>query len=212
MTAIESILALDPCMDARVWLATLPPETSAADGVALCPRGDWLLWLASAVRLPIPVAAYRPAVVRAMGYAVTALRAAGLEADAHALAAVPADAPFETMRAAAGAAAGAAASAARAARVRRAARAALAAGAASWASASAAWAAVDEAAAARAAAGAAAWTSASAEHAHDAEMAEHALCAADVLGGLVENPEGLLMEGRRAIVSALARKGAEVGP
>ena len=34
------------CSEARDWLDSLPPETTPEQAWALCPRGDWLLWLA----------------------------------------------------------------------------------------------------------------------------------------------------------------------
>jgi len=173
MSPVEKILDLDPCPEARAWLADQQPDLSIAEGVALCPRGEWLLWLAAKLGLQIPEAAYRPAVVRAMRYAASALRTAGFSAEAEALSGIPADAPFQTMRAVAWSAANV---------VR---------GEAAWAAARGeeAWTAVRAVAlVASAAARAEAWTAeaagwaalAMAEAEAEAGAVEHSLCADDV--------------------------------
>lgn len=40
---MESLLALDPCSDARAWLKEAKPATLEA-AYATCPRADWMLW------------------------------------------------------------------------------------------------------------------------------------------------------------------------
>lgn len=53
------------CLDARNWVAA-QPDATVADLVERCPRGDWLLWIARHAGAPIPEAAYRPTVLRAL--------------------------------------------------------------------------------------------------------------------------------------------------
>ena len=87
------------CHDALEWLDATAPAT-VADVVATCHRGEWLLWLAERVGVPldVQVAAVRPAVLRAARvYAGNACEAAGLHEHAAALRALADDAAFETV-------------------------------------------------------------------------------------------------------------------
>jgi hypothetical protein len=104
----DRILALDPCAEAREWLATVPDDWTAEQAWCDCERGDWMLWLAGRLNVE------RVALVRvacAVARSVLHLVPAGEERPRLAIEAAEAwcDEPSPD---AAGAAAGAAAAAA----------------------------------------------------------------------------------------------------
>lgn len=76
----EWLQANDGCSEAVKW-CDQHPDLSPHELIAICPRGDWILWLYAksgyAPELLAPVA-YRAA-TRAIGYAADALDSAGVE-------------------------------------------------------------------------------------------------------------------------------------
>lgn len=51
LARIHAITCAEVCTVAQTWLRSLPPGTTLAEAYALCPRGEWLLWLAARVEV-----------------------------------------------------------------------------------------------------------------------------------------------------------------
>jgi Xaa-Pro aminopeptidase len=91
MTMIEWLASQKVCREPIEWLREVRAK-APAEAISLCPRGDWLLWIAEQLGCAEASAALRPAQLRALReHAPSALQLAGLHDLAARLRALPDD-------------------------------------------------------------------------------------------------------------------------